>query len=106
VYALDHHVDRLADDHARARRLAERWYAAGLPVDTEQVQTNFVQLDVGAMGLGRDDALAALRDAGVGLSSTIHPTVIRAVTHLDVSDDDIERAIELAPRALGIGVPA
>ena len=106
TYALDHHVDRLADDHARARRLAEGWHAAGLPVELEQVQTNFVQVDVGEVGLGRDDALAALREAGVGLSSTIHPTVIRAVTHLDVSDDDIERAVELAPRALGIGVPA
>ena len=100
VYALDHHVERLADDHARARRLAEGWYAAGLPVDLEQVETNFVQLDVAALGLGRDDALGLLRDAGVGLSSTIHPTVARAVTHLDVVDDDIERAVELAPGAL------
>jgi threonine aldolase len=100
VYALDHHVERLADDHARARRLAEGWYAAGLPVDLEQVETNFVQLDVAALGLGRDDALGLLRDAGVGLSSTIHPTVARAVTHLDVDDDDIERAVELAPGAL------
>jgi hypothetical protein len=59
-----------------------------------------VQLDVGALGLDRDDALGLLRAAGVGLSSTIHPTVARAVTHLDVGDDDIERAIELAPGAL------
>ena len=98
VYALDHNVDRLADDHARARRLAEGWHAAGLPVDLEQVQTNFVQLDVGALGLARDAALAALREAASGLSSTIHPTVIRAVTHLDLDDDDVERAIELVPR--------
>jgi threonine aldolase len=106
VYALDHHVERLADDHARARRLAEGWHAAGLPIDLAQVQTNFVQLDVGALGLERDAALTTLRDGGVGLSSTIHPTTVRAVTHLDVDDDDIERAIELAPRALGVGVPA
>ncbi len=106
VYALEHHVDRLAEDHARARRLAEGWRAAGLPVDLEQVETNFVQLDVGALGLGRDDALARLRGAGVGLSSTIHPTVARAVTHLDVDDEAIDRAIELAPRALGARVAA
>jgi hypothetical protein len=37
----------------------------------------------------------------VGLSATIHPGIARAVTHLDVDDDDVERAIELAPRALG-----
>jgi threonine aldolase len=106
VYALDHHVERLADDHARAHRLVEGWHAAGLPVDPEQVETNFVQLDVAALGLERDRALALLREAGVGLSSTIHPGVVRAVTHLDVGDDDIERAIELAPSALGIRAAA
>jgi threonine aldolase len=106
VYALDHHVERLAEDHARARRLAEAWHEAGLPVDRGQVETNFVQLDVGRLGLTRDDALARLREAGVGLSSTIHPTVIRAVTHLDVSDGEIERACELVPRALGALVRA
>jgi len=106
VYALDHHVERLAEDHARARRLAEGWHAAGLPVDLGQVETNFVQLDVGALGLGRDDALARLREAGVGLSSTIHPTVVRAVTHLDLDDGAIDRAIELAPQALGARVAA
>jgi threonine aldolase len=106
MYALDHHVERLADDHVRARRLAERWHAAGLPVDLAQVETNFVQLDVGRLGLGRDEALASLREAGVGLSSTIHPTVLRAVTHLDLDDDDVDLAIELVPRALGVGVAA
>ena len=106
VYALQYHVERLADDHARARRLAEGWHAAGLPVDLEQVETNFVQLDFGSLGLDREHALALLRDAGVGLSSTIHPTVARAVTHLDVDDHDIDRAIELVPGALGVRAAA
>ena len=106
VYALDHHVERLADDHARARRLAEGWVAAGLPVDLEQVETNFVQLDVGALGMRQDQALAMLRDAGVGLSSTIHPHLIRAVTHLDVGDGEIDDALELVPAALGARAPA
>jgi threonine aldolase len=101
VYALDHNVDRLAEDHARARRLAETWHGAGLPVELEQVQTNFVQVDVALLGLGRDEALGRLRDADIGLSSTIHPTVLRAVTHLDVTDDDVDRACEVAPAALG-----
>ena len=48
----------------------------------------------------------ASRGAGVGLSSTIHPTVIRAVTHLDVDDEGIDRAIALAPEALGARVAA
>jgi threonine aldolase len=100
LYALDNHVERLADDHARARRLAEAWHAAALPVDLAQVETNFVQLDVGRLGLERDAALRLLREAGVGLSSTIHPTVVRAVTHLDVDDEDIDRAGVLVPEAL------
>ena len=106
VYALEHNIDRLSEDHARAHRLAEGWHAAGLPVDLDQVETNFVQLDVGALGFARDEALARLREAGVGLSSTIHPTVIRAVTHLDLDDDAIDRAIDLAPQALGARVAA
>ena len=105
VYALDHHVERLADDHARARTLAEALHGAGVPVDLEHVDTNFVQVDLASLGLGRDEALGRLREAGVGLSATIHPTVLRAVTHLGVSDDDVERAAELIPRALGSAVP-
>jgi len=104
VYALDHHVDRLVDDHARARRLATALVAAGVPIDLGQVETNFVQIDVVALGLDRSDALNRLRDAGVGLSATIHPTVIRAVTHLEITDGDIERAIDLVPQALGAPV--
>jgi threonine aldolase len=100
VYAFEHNIDRLADDHARAKRLAEGLADAGLPVDVDEVETNFVQLDVAPLGLSKPDALERLHQAGVGLSATIHPTVLRAVTHLDVTDDDIEQAIELAPQAL------
>jgi threonine aldolase len=104
LYALDHHVARLAEDHARARRLAVAWHEAGLPVDLDQVETNFVQVDCASLGVPRDTALARLRDAGVGLSSTIHPTVARAVTHLDLDDEDIERACVLVPEALSAAV--
>ena len=102
LHALDHHVARLADDHARARRLALELAERGLPVDPDRVDTNFVQIDVAALGLGEDDALARLRDAGVGLSSTRNRGLLRAVTHLDVTDEDIDRAIELIPAALGV----
>jgi threonine aldolase len=99
LYALDHNVDRLADDHARARKLAEAWAAAGLPVDLELVQSNFVQVNVGLLGLGEDEALDLIRQCGVLLSQT-KPGILRAVTHLDVSEEDIERAVELVPQAL------
>ncbi len=104
VYALDHHVERLADDHARARRLAEALASAGVPIDLDRVETNFVQIDVAPLGLDRGDALALLRAAGVGLSATIQPTVIRAVTHLEITDDDIGQAAESIPAALLVGV--
>jgi threonine aldolase len=102
IYALDHHVERLADDHARARRLAEGLHAAGVPLDLDQVETNFVQVDVGALGLDTGVALERLARADVGLSATPIPGVLRALTHLDVSDDDIDGALERIPHALGV----
>ena len=66
VYALEHNVKRLADDHARARRLAEGCTSAGVPVDLEQVETNFVQVDVAPLGLGAAEAIARLEGGGVG----------------------------------------
>ncbi len=106
LYALEHNVARLADDHARARRLAEGWAAQGVPVDLDRVETNFVQVDVGALGLGSAEAIARLAEAGVGLSGTVRPGILRAVTHLDVDDADVERALELVPRALDVLAPA
>jgi threonine aldolase len=99
VYALDHNIDRLADDHARARRLGEGWAEAGLPVDLELVQTNFVRLDIASLGLGDEEALARIRSEGVLLSQT-RPGVLRAVTSLEVDDDAIDHALAAVPRAL------
>jgi threonine aldolase len=101
LYALDHNVDRLADDHARARRLADALHEAGVSVDLEQVETNFVQVDVGPLGLSKPEAIERLAAAGVSLSATAHSTILRAVTHLDITDEDVDRAIDLIPRALG-----
>jgi threonine aldolase len=106
LYALDHHVDRLADDHARARRLAEGWDEAGVPVELDRVETNFVQIDADRLPVSREEALRRLRDAGVALTPTYMPSHMRAVTHLDLNDDDIERAIELVPAALAVGTQA
>jgi threonine aldolase len=103
LYALDHNVERLADDHARARRLAEGWAEAGLPVAVELVETNFVQVDVGSLGLSEREALDRLRAAEVLLSQT-KPGVLRAVTSIEVDDDDVEHALEAVPRALGAAV--
>jgi threonine aldolase len=102
LYALEHNVGRLADDHARAHRLAEGWAERSVPTAPDEVETNFVQVDVGALGLTSAEAAGRLAEAGVGLSATVHPGVLRAVTHLDVDDDEIEQAIDLVPAALGL----
>ena len=58
LYALDHHVELLALDHERARRLAEGWHAAGVPVELDRVETNFVQIDTSRLDLPRAEVLA------------------------------------------------
>ena len=87
-YALAHNLARLADDHARARRLA-----AALGADPATVETNIVVLDVPAAGA----VAAKAREEGV-LVSALGPRMLRLVTHLDIDDDGIDRAIDvLAP---------
>jgi threonine aldolase len=97
VYALDNHVERLADDHENARALAEG--LAGLPsmeIDPGAVETNIVIFSV-------PDApalVARLADAGVEVTQ-LDAQRIRCVTHLDVDRAGIERALEAFRSALG-----
>jgi threonine aldolase len=95
IYALENNVERLADDHANARVLAGG--IAGLPgvgLDPGSVDTNIVIFDVAAAGQSAT-AIAdrTLAEHGVRLCP-LSPTVIRAVTHLDVGRADIDAAIE------------
>jgi threonine aldolase len=88
LHALDHHVERLADDHEHARLLAE---ACGL--DPASVDTNIVVVN-------RPDAadfVAAARDEGV-VVSLVGPTAVRLVTHLDVTRGDAEKAAAVLAR--------
>jgi threonine aldolase len=95
LYALDHHVDRLADDHARARRLAEAiTEAPGVTVDMEGVQSNMAYFDVGGTGLDATSFTARCREHGLDLCP-MGGTTIRAVTHLDVDMDDIDTAAQI-----------
>jgi threonine aldolase len=92
LHALDHHVDRLADDHARAQRLA---FALAEAVDgvvePEHVETNIVVLDLAPTSWTAAALAAAAREQGV-LISALGPTFARLVTHLDVDDEGIEHA--------------
>lgn len=92
LYALDHHLERLTDDHAHARRLAE---ACGL--DPATVDTNIVVLH-------RSNAPAFVASAasrGVKLSA-VGPHTVRLVTHLDVSRADVERAAPILAGLVGL----
>ncbi|HEY8437571.1 MAG TPA: GntG family PLP-dependent aldolase [Candidatus Limnocylindrales bacterium] len=100
LYALDHHVDRLADDHARARRLAEAFAALpGVSVHPAAVDTNIVLIELTGT-FGADEATARFAERGVRLSS-FGLSTLRAVTHLDVDDTGIDRAIEAARAIFG-----
>jgi threonine aldolase len=96
LYALDHHVERLADDHVRARRLAEG--LAELPrvaIDLASVETNIVIFDVP----DAEQFVRALAAEDVVMGA-LGPRLVRAVTHLDVDDAGIERALGVARGAL------
>jgi threonine aldolase len=99
LYALDHHVERLAEDHANARALADGLAELpGVEIDPATVDTNIVVFSV-------PDAAAfafALREEGV-IVGPLDARRVRAVTHLDVDREGISRALDAARRALGSG---
>jgi len=94
VYALRHNVDRLAEDHANAQRLADGLAEIpGIRVDRTVVETNLFFFDFADTGLAPEALDAGLLARGV----RIHPwgTRARAVTHLDISRDDIDHVVEV-----------
>jgi threonine aldolase len=93
AYALEHHVDRLAEDHARARRLAEALAPLGV-VDPAAVRTNLVPLDLTKAPLDAPSLAAAAAERGVLIAAML-PRTARLVTHLDVDDAGIDQAIEV-----------
>ncbi|MDZ7344860.1 MAG: aminotransferase class I/II-fold pyridoxal phosphate-dependent enzyme [candidate division KSB1 bacterium] len=93
IYALENHLERLQEDHAHARRLAEALHElGGIHIDLATVQTNIVIIHIAQAKLTAAAALEALKKEGV-LLVPFGATLLRAVTHLEVSAADIERAI-------------
>ena len=93
LYALDHHIERLAQDHAHARRLAAG--LATIPaLDVEPVETNIVCVGIKRTGLAAAELISRLRASGVDLSANA-PNRLRLVTHLDVSSEEIDQAIAI-----------
>jgi len=104
LYALEHHVERLADDHRRARQLGEAIdQLPGLSVNLESVHTNLVYLDIDpAHPLGAPDAegapLLVSRLAAEGVLITGGAHRMRAALHLDVDDDDLGQTMAILER--------
>src|SRR5881392_2668531 len=90
VHALDHHVDRLAEDHANARALA-RGLSQINGIEVQQPQTNLVFLKPDGAGVSGEKMVAALRPRGVLLA--MMDGRIRACTHLDVTAGMIEEMV-------------
>jgi threonine aldolase len=100
LYAVRHHVERLADDHRRARRLAEE-IGAAVPgsVDLDTVETNMVMIDLSAAAIDAHQLEAQCEADGV-LVSGVAAQRVRLVTHLDLDDDAIDRALAVITAAL------
>jgi threonine aldolase len=99
LYALDHHLDRLGEDHANARRLADALAAIPGVTIVFPVETNLVF----AALAGRTAAEVSARLAAEGVLANpegTRPDVLRFLTHLDVSRDDIDEAVQRIARAL------
>jgi len=97
LYALDHHVDRLADDHANLLRLRDGLVALGF--DVTPADTNIAFIDPRAVGRDAGELRDALLVRGVRFS--VVSGRLRAVTHLDVDAAGVERALELVATELG-----
>jgi threonine aldolase len=100
LYALEHNVKRLAEDHEKASYLArELSRIKGFSIDLESVQTNIVIIDVSGTGKMPDDILAMLKARGILLTAGNYMG-IRAVTHLDVSIDQVKQAATIIRETL------
>jgi threonine aldolase len=100
-YALDHHMDRLVEDHANARIVAGRLsQSPRVILDPATVQTNIIVFGLAAEGPDAPTVVTRARARGV-LVVAFGPRTLRAVTHLDVSRQQCERAAEILVDAIG-----
>ncbi len=101
LYALEHHVERLSVDHDNAQRLAQGLAnLRGTDIDPKRVETNLVFFHLKPeSGWSAPGFAQAVREHGVEIGA-FGPTLIRAVTHLDVSREDIDAALAIFERVL------
>lgn len=105
LYALDRNLGRLSDDHANARRIADRLAKSPrIMLDLATVQTNIIVFGLAPEAPDAPTMVIRARERGV-LLNAFGPRTIRAVTHLDVSRDQCDEAAEVLVR-LADGKPA
>ena len=99
-YALDKNIERLAEDHARAKKIAAALHTVDSSVvDPAKVETNIVGLELSKIGITAADLAARCKEAGLWISA-LGPHYARLVTHLDFTDAQCDEAIEILKRAL------
>ncbi|MEE3000149.1 MAG: GntG family PLP-dependent aldolase [Pseudomonadota bacterium] len=101
LYALDHNVDRLEEDHSNAKILANRlMQIPGINIDPETVETNILIIDVSESPLSALDISEKLLLSGVRVGA-MGPNSMRAVTHLDVDENDVNRTADIFEKICG-----
>lgn len=99
-YALDNNIDRLSEDHRRAKKIAIALSQVDSSlIDPETVETNIVGLDLTSLAISAADLAASCKEAGLWISA-LGPQYARLVTHLDFDDAQCEEAIEILKIAL------
>ncbi len=95
LYAIEHNFERLKEDHRRAKALAEALNSfPGLVIDLQSVQTNIIIIDISLTGKKATLIAEKLEEHGVRVIA-FSPTQIRLVTHLHITDNDVDRTIEI-----------
>lgn len=99
-YALDHNIERLAEDHRRAKEIAIAIATVDASlIDPNTVETNIVGLDLSVLPISAAELAARTKEAGLWISA-LGPKYARLVTHLDFDDAQCAQAIEILKRAL------
>ena len=99
-YALDNNISRLKDDHVKAKKIAMACAEISPDlIDASSVETNIVALDLSRLNITANDLNNQLKEAGI-LASALGPKFLRVVTHLDITDSDMEKILDVLPKLL------
>ena len=99
-YALDNNISRLKDDHVKAKKIAMACAEISPDlIDASSVETNIVALDLSRLNITANELNNQLKEAGI-LASALGPKFLRVVTHLDITDSDMEKILDVLPKLL------